>query len=69
MALYDATDGWNSDKNWKTDNPLTDWYRVRINNAGRVVGLKLDNNNLTGEIPRELGSLKNLESLALETTT
>ena len=64
-ALYDATDGWKSDANWKTDKPLADWYGVSTNNAGRVVSLDLDDNGLTGEIPRELGGLTYLESLFL----
>ena len=67
VALYDATDGdnWNNNDNWNTDAPLSDWYGVETDN-GRVCDLYLDNNNLTGEIPRELSSLTNLEWLLVD---
>ena len=67
VALYDATNGpnWVEDTNWKTDQPLSTWHGVSTTADGRVSRLVLWNNNLTGEVPRELGSLTNLELLAL----
>ena len=67
VALYDATNGanWANAENWLTDAPLGEWHGVHTEAAGRVVGLDLGRNNLTGSIPRELGSLTSLESLWL----
>ena len=66
-ALYDATGGpdWTHNENWRTDAPLGEWYGVEVDDQGRVVGLGFLANRLTGRIPRELGSLANLESLHL----
>ena len=66
-ALYDATggDGWTNDTNWKTDVPLSEWYGVRTDAAGRVTRLDLGDNGLTGSIPPGVRSLVNLEWLDL----
>ena len=66
VALYHATDGpnWVNGDNWLTDAPLGDWYGVRVR-GGRVVGLLLARNALTGPIPAALGSLSNLRELSL----
>ena len=66
-ALYDATGGagWTVSTNWKTSAPLGDWYGVTTDADGRVRGLDLAQNGLTGSIPAELGNLVNLETLNL----
>ena len=67
VALYQTTDGpnWvNSDK-WLTGAPLGEWYGVDTDRSGRVVRLDLRVNQLTGQIPSELGNLAGLESLNL----
>ena len=58
-ALYYATNGdnWERNDNWITDAPLDDWYGVETDDYGLVVELELDDNNLTGELPTELGNL------------
>ena len=63
MALYEATDGanWRSNDNWLSEAPLGEWHGVITDRNGRVTGLDLRENQLTGEIPTELGSLSNLE--------
>ena len=67
VALYNATGGanWANNINWLTDAPLGRWHGVRTDNTGRVTGLHLDWNRLSGKIPAELGNLTNLESLSL----
>ena len=67
VELYNATDGanWTNNTNWLSDRPIREWHGV-INDAdGRVSELLLGTNELTGEIPTELGSLSNLTRLYL----
>ena len=64
-AVYDALRGsdWTNSDNWLTDRPLRDWHGVEVDGQGRVIGLSLTYNRVSGWIPPELGSLKHLESL------
>ena len=66
VALYEATAGrgWANAFNWLTDAPLGDWYGVTTDGEGRVTGLDLSANNLTGLVPaglRDLGHLTYLD--------
>ena len=65
-ALYDATDGpnWTINTNWKTDAPLDEWHGVTMH-QGRVWGVDLHDNALTGSIPSDLESLTNIRWLFL----
>ena len=67
VALYNATGGpnWTNNTNWLSSRPIRDWHGVATNSGGRVVGINLHNNGLTGEMPAELGNLSNLTSLSL----
>ena len=67
VKLYDAMDGdnWTNNANWLTERPIREWHGVTNDARGRVVGLVLEWNGLTGEIPTELGSLSNLQRLEL----
>ena len=69
VAFYRATGGvsWNQDDHWGTPVPIGEWYGVSSlpGETGNVTALVLGRNNLTGEIPAELGSLPNLITLAL----
>ena len=62
-SLYDATGGpeWSNRENWLTNRPLEEWHGVTVDTNGRVTRLDLRNNDLTGEIPPELGALASLE--------
>ena len=66
-ALYNATDGanWRNKDNWLSNAPMVEWRGVTTDSDGRVTYLNLYNNQLTGEIPAELGSLTSLEGLRL----
>ena len=67
VALYNATGGpdWLNSENWLSDVPIGKWNGVGTDDNGRVTGLGLSGNQLSGEIPPELGNLANLEDLAL----
>ena len=66
-AFYDATggDAWDDNTNWKTSAALDSWYGVTTDPSGRVTGLRLWQNGLTGAIPAALRSLDELEILNL----
>ena len=67
VQLFNSLDGenWTNNTNWLTERPIREWYGVISDASGRVTGLVLDWNGLTGEIPTRLGNLSNLEILAL----
>ena len=62
VALYNATEGgsWTTRTNWLSGRPLDEWHGVTTDSDGRVTALELSGNQLTGEIPPELGGLSNL---------
>ena len=66
-ALYNATNGanWHDKDNWQSGAPMGEWHGVTTGSDGRVTHLDLYDNELTGEIPAELGSLTNLVGLSL----
>ncbi len=67
VELYEATDGlnWENSTNWLSDRPIGTWHGVTTDSNGWVTGLWLNNNQLSGSIPPELGSLVNLTGLYL----
>ena len=67
ISLYHTTDGpnWIESGDWLSDRPIGEWYGVATDDDGRVIELHLDDNQLKGKIPAELGSLSNLQSLGL----
>ncbi len=66
-VFYYATDGpnWTNNTNWLSEELLHAWYGVKTDQDGGVRGLELAYNQLTGEIPPELGLLVNLNRLDL----
>ena len=65
--IYDATGGanWYDNSNWLSNRRIREWHGVTNDANGRITGLFLAGNWLTGSIPPELGDLSNLESLHL----
>lgn len=57
-ALYAATGGssWRTKTNWLSDEPMATWHGVVGNAYDRVIELRLQDNDLSGEIPPELGT-------------
>ncbi len=67
VALYQATGGpsWENSANWLTNAPVGEWYGVTATGDGLVTALNLPENGLRGQIPPEIGILRNLVSLNL----
>ena len=67
VALYDNAggDGWYLTTNWKTSQPLSAWFGVDTDAAGRVTVLNLNSINMVGTLPAQLGNLTALEQLSL----
>lgn len=68
ITLYNATGGtgWSQSRNWNGPSSIGTWYGVETNSAGFVTELELDDNNLTGSLPAQLGDLAHLERLVLD---
>lgn len=54
VALFKATNGfrWKHVKGWRSKADLKDWHGVNVNVLGRVVALRLRDNNLQGKQAR-----------------
>ena len=71
VTIYNALKGrvWKNSTNWLSSFPLGAWHGVTVNPDGRVTGLNLGNNGLSGELPAALGDLDELRSLYLGVNT
>ncbi|MCY4597399.1 MAG: SwmB domain-containing protein [Bryobacterales bacterium] len=65
FALFQATGGmnWHNRQNWLSNKPLHEWFGVRTDYDGRVIGLRLENNGLRGVIPPRVMRLTRLRQL------
>ena len=63
--LYQATngDGWTDSDGWLEDESPGRWRGVRTDSEGRVTGLDLSGNGLSGHLPDAMGQLANLKEL------
>ncbi len=66
-ALYASASGtaWADHTAWLSSAPLATWHGVTVDDAGRVIGLRLIGNGLSGAIPAALGRLIHLQKLTL----
>ena len=67
-AFFRNTGGedWMNSSNWLGDVAISNWYGVRADSLGRVTGLDLSDNGLTGRLPRILGRLAQLTELRID---
>ena len=63
--FYIATNGneWKDNTNWLSSKPLNEWHGIRTNNEGAVINIWLNDNNLTGYLPKEIEKLEYLTQL------
>ncbi len=70
VVFYNSTKGakWKTSANWLSDLPLTRWYGVATEslNSRVVIGLQLEDNDVSGHLPPELGELASLRWLYLQ---
>ncbi len=66
ISLFNATGGsqWTSRMNWTTNAPENQWWGLTIE-GGHVTAIVLQNNNLVGTIPPEIGNFPALRILDL----
>ncbi|MXZ75860.1 MAG: hypothetical protein F4207_10420 [Gemmatimonadetes bacterium] len=67
IAFYNETGGrdWTNRSNWVSNTPIGTWYGVTADDDGRVVGLRLRDNNLSGSIPADLRHLDEMKTMDL----
>ena len=66
-VLYEAGNGsrWTRSDAWLDDEDLGRWYGVRTDSLGRVSGLDLTSNGLSGYVPEHMGRLAQLAELRI----
>ncbi|MCA9330484.1 fibronectin type III domain-containing protein, partial [Candidatus Saccharibacteria bacterium] len=66
VALYSSTNGmnWSNNSGWLMSNTPCDWYGLTCEN-GHVTKVQLENNQLSGSLPSQLGNLPELFTLYL----
>jgi len=69
-TLMEIKRHWNLNNNWSRDLHLRDWDEIEVHEDSEekfiVKFLNLSYEGLTGEIPKEIGNLRNLEYLRLD---
>lgn len=62
LLLADLTP-WLNNAGWATGSNVCDWTGIECNGDGRIVGMLLPENDLTGTLPNELGLFDFLETI------
>ena len=67
-VLYEALGGpnWRNSTNWLTDAPLDTWWGIQLDDSGRVSGIHLYSNGLSGRIPSRIGRFPHLRVLRFD---
>ncbi|MCY3764411.1 MAG: M66 family metalloprotease [Gemmatimonadetes bacterium] len=67
VTLYEAANGadWTRSDRWIEEENLDRWHGVQTDSIGRVSGLNLSGNGLSGYVPNALGLLANMKKLQL----
>ena len=67
-GLFEALGGrnWQNSANWLTDAPLASWYGIQVDETGRVIGIDLSNNRLSGRLPSHIGRFPHLRFLRFD---
>jgi Leucine-rich repeat (LRR) protein len=60
IALYNATNGANWTNSWDINTPIISWFGLTFNANNRVSAINLNDNNVTGSLPPEIGTLNEL---------
>ena len=60
---------WTNSGGWSGDGAVSEWHGVSADSLGRVTGLDLSGNGLTGRLPRILGQLAQLTELRIDSNT
>ena len=68
MELHVGTLGadWTNSANWSSDEPVGSWYGVTADANSRVTALDLSENNLSGQLPENLGDMTFLTELIVK---
>ena len=61
-------DNWTNNTNWCTGEPLSEWYGIKVNEAGKVVSINLKGNNLGSVADGEYRTSPSLSDLACLTS-
>ena len=66
VAFYYSTGGtgWTDKTNWLSSQRVSTWFGITVTN-NRVTSINLNNNNLAGTIPPDIGDLTQLSYLSL----
>ena len=64
--FYNSTDGpnWINNTNWLSELPVSKWYGITVTDSN-ITSIKLPRNNLSGQLPEEIGQMIDLEILNL----
>ena len=62
IDLYTATNGSHWTKKWNMDEPVSQWFGVKVIDD-KVVEINLFRNNLQGPLPESIEKLENLQAL------